>query len=207
MAINDYNSLIGAVQDWLLDRTDLVAKIPTFLALLEAKINRKFRIKAMEASLSLTTTASNRFVTLPSDFVELKLAYIISSYIQYLDYVTNDFIYTTYINPTATGIPCFISRERGNFLLGPTPDTQYTINGTYYVYFENLSTDNPTNWLTENAPDLLLYGTLLQASPYLRASDDLPIWQTQYDGIVADLINQEKLEKRSNGRVVARAVR
>jgi len=64
--------------------------------------------------------------------------------------------------------------------LGPAPDTTYTFHIDYYAAFKPLSTANPTNWLTDHAMDLLLYTSLLQATPYLMADERVQLWQAAY---------------------------
>ena len=66
-----------------------------------------------------------------------------------------------------------------HWLIAPTPDQDYAFETIYYERIEPLSSANQTNWLTRNAPNAVLYGTLLQAMPYLK-NDQRQIFQQKY---------------------------
>lgn len=81
-----------------------------------------------------------------------------------------------------------------NWLLAPTPDAAYPIEILYYELPALLDDNNQTNWLTEFAPNLLLYATLLEATPYLKNDERIPVWQNMY-GMAAQALNGEDLSK------------
>ena len=54
MAISNYSELQTAVANWL-DRDDLTARIPEFIALAEARFNRVLRLRSMEAKYTANT--------------------------------------------------------------------------------------------------------------------------------------------------------
>jgi hypothetical protein len=56
-----------------------------------------------------------------------------------------------------------------------------------------LDSSNQTNWLTIYAPQALLYGTLLQAMPFLKNDERIPMWQAQYERVMAVLKNEDTL--------------
>jgi hypothetical protein len=62
------------------------------------------------------------------------------------------------------------------FQLVPTPDASYTVELTYYSKIPALSDSNTTNWLLTNSPDVYLYGSLLEAAPYLDDDNKLQVW-------------------------------
>ena len=66
-----------------------------------------------------------------------------------------------------------------NWLVAPTPDKNYVFEVLYYERLLPLSSDNQTNWVTRNAPNAMLYGTLLQAMPFLK-NDQRQIFQQKY---------------------------
>jgi hypothetical protein len=63
----------------------------------------------------------------------------------------------------------------------------------YYERVQPLSSANQTNWFTVYAPQALLYGSLLQAMPFLKNDERLPMWQAQYDAIIQTLMAEDKL--------------
>jgi hypothetical protein len=68
-----------------------------------------------------------------------------------------------------------------HWLLAPTPDTASELEILYYEQPRFLAEDFQTNWLTEYAPDILLYASLLEATPFLKADSRIPVWQGLYD--------------------------
>ncbi len=81
-----------------------------------------------------------------------------------------------------------------NWLFVPTPDANYPVEILYYELPALLDEANQTNWLTEYAPNLLLYATLLEATPYLKNDERIPVWQTMY-AQAAQALNGEDLKK------------
>jgi hypothetical protein len=81
-----------------------------------------------------------------------------------------------------------------HWLLVPTPDQAYPIEILYYELPQLLDESVQTNWITEYAPQLLLYATLLEATPFLKNDERIPTWQTMYDRAAA-MLNGEDLAK------------
>jgi len=63
----------------------------------------------------------------------------------------------------------------------PPLEEDTPIELTYYARIPELTDDADTNWLLTDWPDIYLYGSLLQASPYLRDDDRVPMWQSIYE--------------------------
>lgn len=81
-----------------------------------------------------------------------------------------------------------------NWLIVPTPDANYPIEILYYELPALLDDTNQTNWLTEYAPNLLLYATLLEATPFLKNDERIPVWTNMYQ-MAAQALNGEDLKK------------
>ena len=81
-----------------------------------------------------------------------------------------------------------------NWLIAPTPDGPYPIEVVYYEQPVLLDDDNQSNFLTEYAPELLLYATLLEATPFLKNDERIGTWQNLYDRAAA-MVNGEDLAK------------
>jgi hypothetical protein len=96
---------------------------------------------------------------------------------------------------TATAQPIFYSDyDYSHWLFAPTPDADYPFEVLYYELPPLLDDVVQTNWLTEFAPQLLLYGALLEATPFLKNDERIPVWQTMYDRAAA-MLNGEDLAK------------
>jgi hypothetical protein len=96
---------------------------------------------------------------------------------------------------TQTGQPVFYGDyDYNHWLIAPTPDAEYPMEILYYQLPQLLDEEAQTNWLTENAPEILLYGTLLEATPFLKNDERIPVWQNMYDRAAA-MLNGEDLAK------------
>jgi hypothetical protein len=94
-----------------------------------------------------------------------------------------------------TGAPQFYADyDYNHWLITPTPAADSTLEVMYYEQPRFLGEDFQTNWLTEYAPDLLLYATLLEATPFLKKDERIGTWQQMYDR-AAQALNGEDLKK------------
>ena len=177
MAIDSYATLQTSIAGWI-DRDDLTDRIKDFIALGESRIYRDLRIRAMEEPLS--DTVASGVIAVPSDYRAVKSAYINGSPTSKLEWQTVDYIYSKYPNRTSTNKPKFISREGANFIFGPYPDSAYTVQGIYYKRLPALSDSNTTNWFTDNAPDILMWASLVESVGYTMEDERLGVWESKY---------------------------
>jgi hypothetical protein len=91
-------------------------------------------------------------------------------------------------NATSTDVPKFYADyDYTHWLVAPTPASNYSFEVLYYERIQPLDSSNQTNWFTIYAPQALLYGSLLQAMPFLKNDERTPMWQQQYDLIMQTL--------------------
>lgn len=191
--IIDYTSLQGAATEWLArdQDTTLIARIPSFIQLCEAKLNRGLFVRQMEqrssATLSFGVTDAE-FVLLPPDFQSMRRVRLSSvtgkpnltfkSGTQMDEYRAS--------NGDATGQPQFFTIFGSEMELVPTPDQAYTLEMVYRTVIPPLAS-NATNWLLQFSPDLYLYGTLLESAPYIKEDGRINTWglgfKTALDGL------------------------
>lgn len=106
-----------------------------------------------------------------------------------------EYVRSYWPNEAETGEPVFYSDyDYDHWLIAPTPDVEYPIEILYYELPPLLDEEIQTNWLTEYAPQLLLYGTLLEATPFLKNDERINVWQSMYDRAAA-MLNGEDLAK------------
>jgi hypothetical protein len=191
--IVDYLSLQTAVTEYLARDQDvtLIARIPTFIQLAEAKFNRQLFVRQMERrSTAVVNTASNEpeFISLPADFQSMRRARLSS--------VTGkpclEFKSGTQIDEyrfgtsNVAGQPRYFTVFGDEIELVPTPDAAYTIEMVYRQNIPALAS-NSTNWLLTLAPDLYLYGALLESAPYIKEDGRIQTWalglSTALDGL------------------------
>ena len=182
MAISTKAELVTAVENWL-NRSDLTARIPEFISLAEASFNRNLRTRDMLTRS--TAPVSSQYVSLPTDFLEmLNIELTSTTPPKRLIYITSDRSddYREQKNNKA-GKPSYWTIEGASIQLLPTPDATYTLQLNYYQDIPALSglADSGNNWLLLAHPDVYLYSTLMQASPYIMD----PQAGQQWDALLA----------------------
>tara|TARA_R110000796_G_scaffold231722_1_gene349736 strand:+ start:237 stop:866 length:630 start_codon:yes stop_codon:yes gene_type:complete len=196
MAISNYSELQTAVANWL-DRDDLAARIPEFIVLCEARFNRSLRIRAMETlDISVDTVGGTSTVALPTGYVQMRDISLITSPITQLQYVTPE-IMNRLNAGSLTGKPETYTIIANSILFGPTPDDAYDISMLYYKTFDPLTDVAPTNWVITNAPDVYLYGTLLEAEPFLMNDQRVQLWATALTQSITTLQEQDNKDRHS----------
>ena len=190
----DYSSLKASISDWMV-RSDLATVLDDFIDFAEARLNREQRLRGMETALSETIAIG--VISVPSDYVELKHAYIDGTPVSALERVDADKIYQDFPYRTPTATPTCIAREGSSFIFGPYPNSGYTVKGIYYAAIASLSATTTTNWWTDNEPDLLLAACCVEASRYVKDVDSLMLWEGRYKELSAEVKKKEKREQFS----------
>lgn len=156
----------------------------------------------MEAALSVTI--SSGVAAVPSDYLDLKFANVSITPVVSLERVTSEYIYAAFPVRSGAGIPRYIARSGDSFIFGPYPG-DYTITGLYYKRLTSLnSTSNTTNWFTTNAPELLLYGALLEATPFLQDDARLATWGLFYKDAADSVMGSERQERWSGSTLAVK---
>jgi hypothetical protein len=183
--------LQAAVADWLADAS-LVQRVPDFITLAEGKLNRTIVHPSMEqrsTATVATTSDEPEFISLPTDFQSMRRIRLNDvegkPEIAFLSEVQLNETRTNIVN--VAGRPAFYTIFGDEFELVPTPDDDYELELVYRKNITALSTSNTTNWLLTLAPDVYLYGSLLQAAPYMEDNDKLPIWSAAYQSALDEL--------------------
>lgn len=200
--ITDYATLQTSIASFL-HRTDMTDIIKELIADAEIRIANELRIRAMEAAFS--SAISSGSVALPSGFLEWKFLYVDGDAAQKLERKDPEWIYTNYPERTGSGKPVFFAREGENLIFGPYPNSAYTVKGRYYKKLDALSDSNTTNWFITNAPDLLRYGALCEAAPYMADDQRIAIWEGKYQMAKKRIQKTERDESFSGSVLSARA--
>jgi len=195
MAISNYGELKTAVANWM-DRDDLTARIPEFIALAEARFNRVLRIRAMESKQTASTVAGQQNLALPTNYIQMRNVQMNTSPVTPMQYVTPE-IFDRLYGGSATGTPKFYSIIANELQLGPTPDTVQTIEMLFYKKFDPLSADGDTNWVLTNAPDVYLYGALLEAEPFIMNDARTALWAEAFQNAISSIQEQDNKDRHS----------
>src|SRR5882757_7004732 len=193
--IANYANLQTTVTEYLArdQDTTLVARIPTFIQLAEAKFNRSLFVRQMEArATALVNMASSEpeFISLPADFQSMRrvrlssvtgkpcLEFKSGTQMDEYRFGTSD----------VAGQPRYFTVFGNEIELVPTPDAAYAIEMVYRQVVPPLAS-NGTNWLLTLAPDLYLYGALLESAPYIKEDARIQTWGLGFTGALGDLNN------------------
>tara|TARA_B100000029_G_scaffold30937_1_gene29591 strand:- start:549 stop:1175 length:627 start_codon:yes stop_codon:yes gene_type:complete len=195
MAISNYSELNTAVANWL-DRDDLTDRIPEFIALAEARFNRLLRIRAMETKQTASTVASQRTLALPTNFIQMRNLQINTTPVTPMQYVTPE-IYDRLYGSTAEGTPEMYTILADEIQLGPIPGSVQTIEMLFYKKFDALTSSATTNWMITNAPDVYLYGCLLEAEPFIMNDPRVQLWATAFQQAIKDIQEQDNKDRHS----------
>tara|TARA_Y100000401_G_scaffold64116_1_gene50947 strand:- start:600 stop:1226 length:627 start_codon:yes stop_codon:yes gene_type:complete len=195
MAITTYAELKTAISNWL-DRTDLDDRIPEFIQLAEARHRRDFKIRRMETRVTANTIADTEYYSLPDNFTAMRNIQLNTDPKTPLEYLTPEQMDRVRGGST-TGKPKAYSIIGNNFQLRPIPDGIYEIEMLYFKYFTALSDSNTTNDMLTFHPDLYLYGSLVEAEPYLQNDKRIQTWAGFYDRAKNDLITTNERDRHS----------
>jgi hypothetical protein len=205
MALSTYTELKTSIGDWL-NRTDLTSVIPDFISLAEAQIERQLRTRQMIVRATASFAAGAEYGTVPDDFLEAKAVKLDTNPVTSLTFQTIDALdqlsNTTYLS---SGKPLYFTVVGNQFRLLPIPDGAYTADLVYYAKLTKLSSTVATNWLLTQAPDVYLYGSLLQAAPYLQDDARISVWSSLYTAGLDQLQVADDRGSTSGGALMARA--
>lgn len=202
MALATYSDLQASVAGWLV-KTNLTAVIPDFIAMCEAQMSRKLRIRLMETAVSLTTVAGTATVALPSGFKQGRVLYVDDNPDRPLSYRTPEQLTLEYPY-TSQGKPTAYTLEGNNIRFGKVPDAAYSVLGIAWHTIPALSVSNTTNTMLTQNPDAYLYGTLMQAAPYLKQDERVQIWAGLFDEILRNIQAEDDSDRHSGSSLQMR---
>jgi hypothetical protein len=172
-------------------------QIAQFVQLAEQRIYNTVQFPSLRKNVTGVTTTSNKYLSSPSDFLAVYSMAVIDGDGRY-EYLLNkdvNFIRQAYPNPTSLGIPKYYAlfgptttntipanlTNELSFILGPTPDTAYSVELHYFFYPESIVTAG-TTWLGDNFDSVLLYGALVEAAIFMKAeAETLVTYQKKYE--------------------------
>jgi hypothetical protein len=197
--VTSYSSLVSSVQNYLA-RGDLATDAPGFVQNWESAFYRQPKNHGPWMEAQLSGVIASNVLAVPADFLNLKVAYIATAPACRLEYVSLEQLYGRFPRSSGSGTPQWMSRDRTNFVFGPEADSGYTVNGTYIARPTSLRTaanDAQATWIILYAPDLALYGSLLQAEPFLKNDNRIAVWQSFYAQALKDYRDLMEAEKHS----------
>jgi hypothetical protein len=196
-AVMTYDSLVNDISTYL-ERNDQATldKIPQFIMFAEQVIASEIKFLGNLTVADGTMTANDPVLDKPARWRKTvsfnvtvageRIPVFLRKYEYLREYWPDD---------TQTGVPAFYcDYDYTHWLVAPTPATNYSFQVLYYERNQPLDSANQSNWFTQYAPQALLYGSLLQAMPFLKNDERIPVWQSMYDKSIA-LLKQEDLTR------------
>jgi len=194
-AVMTYDSLTTDITQYL-ERNDaaVVNQIPSFIMLAEFEIAEQIKTLGQQQVVESTMTVGEPVIPKPARWRKtVSMNVTVSGQIQPILLRKYEYLRQYAPSSTTTSTPLYYSDYNyDNWLVAPTPDQAYSFEVLYYERLAPLSSSNQTNWITQNAPNAMLYGTLLQAMPFLK-NDQRQIFQQKYTEAMQVLKQEDQL--------------
>ena len=173
-----YSELKSLIQNYLQNtETTFVSDLPNLIKQAEERILKTVNLPVFKKNVSGTLTTGNQYLSTPSDFLDnFSLSYTDTSAQTFLLYKDVNFIREAYPNATTTGTPKHYALfDDTTFIVGPTPSSDFVVELHYFYRPAAITAgaDSETTWLSTNAINALLYGTLLESYVYMKGEPDL----------------------------------
>jgi len=193
MAITTYAELKSSIANWL-NRDDLTAVIPDFIALAEAQIARDVRHWRQEKRV--TTSINEQYENLPIDWLEMIQIQLTAG--GRLQVISAAELQERKEASSIAQKPKYYRLTSDQIEFHPAPDSSYEVAMQYYARVPALSDAETFNWILTDYPDIYLYGALVHAAPYLADDQRVSVWAALYQSAV-DALNQDNTKSRVSG--------
>jgi hypothetical protein len=188
-----YDSLTEIVLQYLERRdTAVVNAVPTFITLAEFEIAEQIKTLGQLQIVESAMTSDNPVLQKPARWRKtVSMNVTVAGKKQPVLLRKYEYLKNYWPDATATDVPLYYADTNwDHWYLAPTPADDYSFEVLYYERISPLSSTNQTNWLTQNAPNAMLFGTLLQAMPFLK-NDQRQIFQQKYSESIQALKGED----------------
>jgi len=192
-----YDSLTSLVLQYL-ERTDpaVVAFIPQAIMLAEFEIAQDIKTLGQMIVADGTMTLGDPVIAKPARWRKTVSMTLVTASGEKQPILLRKLEYLSNYAPAATalGTPLYYADyDADNWFVAPTPSSSFSFETLCYTRLSPLSSNNQTNWLTQNAPNAMLYGTLKQTAPFLKDDARLQVWGGLFDAAMAALKAEDQL--------------
>ena len=198
----NYSELLTNVRNYTEVGSEVLSDsvIDVFINNVENKIQRELDLDVFRKFQFSSFTIGSPFITMPDDFAFERA-------VQIKDQTTGDRTWleqrdTTFIDEynkdrSDTGTPKYYANwDQNTMIFAPTPDLAYEIELWYNKTPDHLSSSNTTTWLSTNAPEVLIYGTVVEAFSYLKNPPYVQLYESKYAQAVQFLAQTQMGRKR-----------
>ena len=180
-----YAQLVVQIQDYT-ENTFTVTDINNFIQQAEQRIYNTVQLPALRKNVTGSLSSGNKYLTMPTDWLATFSLAVINTSNEY-NYLLNkdvNFIRQSFPDTDSDfyGEPQYYAVfDNATFIVGPTPDANYSSELHYFYYPESIVTAS-TTWVGNNFSSVLLYGSLLEAYTYMKGEKDVMMeYQKRYD--------------------------
>lgn len=174
-----FGTLKTAIQDYCENsETTFVNNLSIFIKEAEERILKTVQLSLFRKNATASFASSNKFLACPDDFLApFSLSFTnSSSETVFLDYKDVNFLQTFHPNASTTGTPRYYALfDVDNFLIAPTPSSALAVELHYYYRPTSLTAgaEGGSTWLSTNAPNAMLYGSLIEAYTFMKGEADV----------------------------------
>ena len=204
-AVMTYTSLAADIESYL-ERTDTatVDKIPTFIMLAEQVIASQIKFLGNLTVNESTMVQGNPVIAKPARWHKTVSMNVTIDGVRSPIFLRKyEYLREYWPEATNEDVPKFYADyDYTHWLIAPTPADAYTFEVLYYERVQPLDVSNQTNWFTQYAPQALLYGSLLQAMPFLKNDERMAMWRAEYD-LIINTLKTEDLQRIGDRQAIA----
>jgi len=189
-SVMTYTTLVENIQSYLeRDDTATVEKIPLFIMLAEQIIASQIKFLGNLTVNTSNMVAATAIIAKPARWHKtVSMNVTVSGSKQPVYLRKYEYLREYWPDAAETDVPLYYADyDYTNWLVAPTPTAAYAFEVLYYERIQPLDSTNQTNWFTIYAPQALLYGSLLQAMPFVKNDERMGMWQSNYDQIMQTL--------------------
>ena len=205
-----YTQLNTAIKDYTEnEESTFVTNLPTFIKNAEQRIFKLVDLELFRKNATSTLSQNDQYISVPTDYLaSFSLSITNSSSKEFLLQKDVNFIQEYNPNPATTGVPRYYAFfDIDNFIVSPTPDSNYAVELHYYYRPASLTAgaDSGTTWLSENAPNAMLYGSLVEAYTFMKGEQDmLTMYEKQFTEALSRI--KDLAEARENSDAYRRGL-
>tara|TARA_R110000822_G_scaffold215398_1_gene350272 strand:+ start:1077 stop:1718 length:642 start_codon:yes stop_codon:yes gene_type:complete len=189
----NYTQLVADVQSYS-ENQFTTTDINTFITQAEERVFNSVQLPDLRRNQVGTTSTGNKYLSAPGDWLATYSLAVVNAENEYLYLLNKDvnFIRQSFpdTDPAFYGKPEYYALfDDDTFILGPTPDNDYTVELHYFYYPTSITTAvSGTSWLGDNFSSVLLYGTLLEAATFMMQDEDIvATYNKRYDSALSML--------------------
>jgi hypothetical protein len=201
-----YSNLVADIEKYL-ERTDAetIDRIPTFIGLAEQVLAADLKFLGNLTVATSTMVQGEAIIDKPARWRKtVSMNVTVGGERRPILLRKYEYLREYWPDPAQEDVPLFYcDYDYTHWLVAPTPDDDYAYEVLYYERVQPLDDSNQSNWFTQYAPQALLYGSLLQAMPFLKNDERIGMWQAQYSAIV-NVLKAEDVARIGDRQAVVR---